>query len=117
MSTELSVEQMTAAGLDEQTARDLAPQVNDLLCSLPPAECWSKLTDTVLKPDLPFDLHLLLHRTVFEDWDANQGPAPAWLPSEEYIKTTNIGRLMHELDMDSYQALHTWFPCHRPSIA
>ncbi len=34
--------------------------------------------------------------------------SPAWVPSPEFISTTNIAALMQRVGVDSYEALHTW---------
>jgi len=40
---------------------------------------------------------------------------PAWIPSADFIRTTNIGWLMRRAGVDSYEALHTWSARHRES--
>src|SRR5947199_9388803 len=34
--------------------------------------------------------------------------APAWVPSPEFIRTTNIASLMQRAGVDDYEALHAW---------
>src|SRR5882757_9761973 len=34
--------------------------------------------------------------------------APAWMPSPDFIRTTNIAWLMQRAGVDSYEALHAW---------
>ncbi len=36
-----------------------------------------------------------------------------WVPSEEFIRTTNIARLIEELNLNSYEDLHAWSVQHR----
>ena len=44
----------------------------------------------------------------------NSGPdqklesPPAWVPSPDFIRTTNIAWLMQRAGVDSYEALHAW---------
>ena len=33
---------------------------------------------------------------------------PAWVPSPDFIRTTNIAWLMQRAGVDSYEALHAW---------
>ncbi|HZF01546.1 MAG TPA: AMP-binding protein [Methylomirabilota bacterium] len=40
--------------------------------------------------------------------DAPESPQPAWTPTPEFIKTTNIAWLMRRAKVDSYEALHKW---------
>ena len=39
--------------------------------------------------------------------------APAWFPAEDEIEKTNIAAVMRELNLDSYEALHSWSVHHR----
>jgi len=41
------------------------------------------------------------------------GLAPAWVPSLDFIRTTNIDWLMRRTGMKSYEALHAWSVQHR----
>jgi acetyl-CoA synthetase len=113
MAKELTIEQLIACGLEQSTASDLLQRMNPFFSSLPPPECWQKMTQEVLTPDHPFALHKLLHETVFSDWDSTQGPPPAWFPAEEQMQTTNIAELMRALKLNSYEALHAWSARHR----
>src|SRR5882724_10024639 len=40
--------------------------------------------------------------------DAPESPQPAWTPTPEFIKTTNIAWLMRRAKVDSYEALRKW---------
>ena len=37
-----------------------------------------------------------------------ESPAPAWEPSPDFIKTTNLAWLMQRVGVSSYEALHAW---------
>jgi acetyl-CoA synthetase len=113
---QLSLEQLVEAGLDTSAAGKILVQVNELLSTLPPAQCWDEITNKILIPDNPVGLHSLLYHTVYADWDPKQGPPPAWSPSKEYIQKTNIGGLMEELGLASYRELHTWSVENRTSF-
>ena len=93
---------------EKLTNDDVMARVTRLTQSLPPAECWQRVTQHVLKPDHPFELHKRVHEMVFADWDDSLGPAPAWIPSEEFVQTTNIAELMRESGFESYEELHKW---------
>lgn len=108
MAKELELEQLLEKGLEESVAADMLKHVNHLLSSLTASQCWYKISRKVLSPDHPFRLHKFIHEVVFSDWDTTQGPAPAWFPSDAYIRSTNIGRLMESLNLNSYKELHTW---------
>ena len=106
MAKQLTRDNLTECGLDRSTSNHLLARINPLLASLPAAACWREISQTVLTPDHPFALHQLLHNTVFADW---KGVAtPAWFPAEDEIEKTNIAAVMRELNLDSYEALHSW---------
>ena len=111
MAKKLTRENLIKCGLDKSTSDRLIECVNPLLASLPAAACWREISQTVLTPDHPFALHQLLHNTVFANWEGVA--APAWFPSEDEIEKTNIAAVMRELNLDSYEALHSWSVHHR----
>ena len=111
MAKKLMRENLIECGLDKSTADCLLERINPLLTSLPAAACWKEISQTILTPDHPFALHQLLHNRVFADWKGVA--APAWFPAEDEIKKTNIAAVMRELNLDSYEALHSWSVHHR----
>ena len=111
MAKELTRENFIKCGLDEFTSDRLLERINPLLASLPAAACWQEISQTILTPDHPFALHQLLYKTVFSDWKGVA--APAWFPTEDKIEKTNIAAVMRELDLDSYEAFHSWSVDHR----
>ncbi|MBD2206652.1 AMP-binding protein [Calothrix sp. FACHB-1219] len=111
MTKQLSLEQITACGISQETAAIMLPQINQWLSSLPAAKCWQQLTHQILKPNQPFHFHELLYQTTFADWQTGQ--PPAWFPSNEQIQSTNIAALMKQLNVNSYPELHAWSTQHR----
>ena len=102
-SEEVTLEQLVERGLDKSVASEMLRRVNSLLSSLSASECWRKIVQDILIPDHPFEVHKFLHETVFSNWEKAQGPPPAWFPSDEEIRTTNIARLMRVLNLSSYE--------------
>ena len=111
MAKKLTCENLIECGLDKSTSEQLLEHINPLLASLPAAACWREISQTVLTPEHPFALHQLLYNTVFADWDGMV--APAWFPAENDIENTNIAAVMRELNLNSYEALHSWSVRHR----
>ena len=111
MVKQLTCENLIKCGLDKSTADCLLERINPLLVSLPAAACWKEISQIVLTPDHPFTLHQLLYNTVFADWEGVA--APAWFPVKDEIEQTNIAALMRELNLDAYEALHSWSVRHR----
>lgn len=70
---------------------------------------WRCLTE-VLVPEFPFELHKMIFDATYEDWDsAKLGPPPAWIPTMETMKETNLYKFMEgmeELKMLDISALH-----------
>ncbi len=111
MAKQLTRENLTECGLDQLTSEPLLKRINPLLASLPAAACWVETSQTILTPDHPFALHQLLYDTVFSNWEGVA--APAWFPAEAEVQKTNIAAVMRELNLDSYEALHSWSTHHR----
>ena len=111
MAKKLTCENLIECGLDKSTSEQLLEHINPLLASLPAVDCWKEISQTVLTPDHPFALHQLLYNTVFANWDGVA--APAWFPVEDEIEQTNIAAVMRELNLDSYEGLHSWSVGHR----
>ncbi len=75
--------------------------------SADPEKQWLHLTQQ-LSPAYPFALHQLLHRWIFRSWNAQQRPAPVWIPSPAVIERANITQVCAELGFEHYEALHRW---------
>jgi acetyl-CoA synthetase len=60
-----------------------------------------------------FPIHEHLYRFAYEGRRSEDGPPPAWVPSPKEMRESNIGRLMGELGLRSYQDLHRWSVEHR----
>ena len=114
IAKKLTCENLIECGLDRSASDRLLARINPLLASLPAAACWREISQTVLTPDHPFALHQLLHKTVFTDWKGQA--APAWFPAEDKIEKTNIAAVMRELNLDSYEAFHSWSVHHRAAF-
>jgi len=113
---ELSLEKLTELGLEKSAARDLLPPLNQCLKSLPAALAWQRISRQLLCPDHPFQLHRFLFEKVFAEWDRQQGPPPAWTPTQEQVQRSNIARLMRSLQINSYRELHAWSAQHRAAF-
>ena len=105
----LTVEQLTACGLDKAEASEVTEVVNRILKMQSPTARWSEISRHILTPQHPFALHRLLYETVYADFDsAIHGPPPAWLPTDKDITKANITQLMAELNIKTYPEFHAW---------
>ena len=111
--TTVTSDQLITHGVDTPEAEHIARRVNGLLCSGSPASAWRTITEQLLKPSHPLEVHKLLFESVFTGWDTAQGPPPAWIPTDQFVQTTNIAALMNELVIDSYEQLLRWSIEHR----
>jgi acetyl-CoA synthetase len=95
-------------GLPAKQARAMAGSVNRLMSTHTPQECWQVISQDILSPVVPFDIHKYLFNKVYEYRPPVQGPPPAWVPGQDYIRATNPGKLMRSLKIKTYQQLHQW---------
>ncbi len=108
MPKEISAEELVELGLDRPVAVGMADQVNSLLHSALAAPCWQAVSQRVLRPCYPFAGHKCLYGRVFSDWDDQCGPRPAWSPTEESLRATNIWEFMNDRGTGTYEDLRRW---------
>ena len=109
----VSAAELIERGLPCSDASLMAVQVNSLLGSVPADHCWHAIAQQILRPEHPFAVHKFLYETVYADWDPQQGPWPAWLPSQEAAQATNIGRFMAAGGFSTYEEFWRWASTHR----
>ncbi|MBI3839444.1 MAG: AMP-binding protein [Planctomycetia bacterium] len=107
MARPLTIQELTACGLDAAEAEPMAARVNRALGN-EPVEAWREISQRILRPGHPFPLHRFLFERAFQDWDRRQGPPPAWTPTNEVVRASNVGRMMRERGVGSVQELHNW---------
>jgi len=95
-------------GAPESEAAELAAKLNECLAMPDPCEAWQVTAADVLRPEHPLSLHEFIHDAVFNTWDPEQGPRPAWVPSEDCINSSNIASLIEKVGVADYDALHAW---------
>jgi acetyl-CoA synthetase len=102
----LAAQELVALGAQPPRAQALAAQAG-VLCSLPPMQRWQRLCRELVWQD-PFAVKSRLYRWAYADWDAALGPAPAWIPTEDEARSTNIASLMREVGAHTVEELHAW---------
>ena len=60
-----------------------------------------------------FLVHAALYHLAYENRPKQAGPGPAWVPSRETIRKSNVASLMHDRHVSSYDELHRWSAEHR----
>ncbi len=108
MPPKITEQDLIARGADRATAAATTERVNRLLDTQDAPACWREISQTVLTPQHPFAVHLYLYETIYENWDRNLGPPPAWIPDQGAAARTNIGRFMQKLSLNNYRDLHAW---------
>ena len=109
----LALEDLLAAGAERAQARAIRERVNRLLAAAETGAggqeaaaqcCWHELARTVLTPATPFAVHKLLYERIYRQRD----PAPAWIPTAEEIRASNLHALMRERGYATYEELFSW---------
>ena len=116
MGQQLALEELLATGTDREQALSIRERVNHLLAATESGtdqqaaaeRCWNELARSVLTPDAPFDLHKLLYERTYRKRDPALGPAPAWIPTAEEIRASNLHALMQERGCAGYRDLFDW---------
>lgn len=109
----VSAAELIERGLSHSDAALIVAQVNSLRGSLPADQCWHAIAQQFLRPQHPFAVHKFLYETVYAEWEPQQGPWPAWLPSQDAARATNIGRLMTAGGFATYEEFRRWASTHR----
>ena len=108
----LALEDLLAAGAERAQAHAIRERVNRLPAAAETGAggqaaaqcCWHELARTVLTPATPFAVHKLLYERVYRQRD----PAPAWIPTAEEIRASNLHALMRERGCATYEELFSW---------
>jgi acetyl-CoA synthetase len=95
-------------GLTPDAARTIAQKLADAGRDGSPGEIWSRVSQAVLSPDLPFAVHDYIYGLIFADWDAKQGPPPVWTPTDGEIAASNIAAFSKKVGLASVHDLHRW---------
>ena len=104
---------LLAAGLDRAQALLVGERANRLLAAAgrgrrAAERCWQELAGSVLTPEIPFPVHQLLYERTYQAREPAHGPAPAWIPTEDEIRASNLHALMRERRCASYRELFHW---------
>jgi len=102
----IETKDLLAAGLSPQEAKTLLAPINAAL-TLSPAAAWQTLSQTILPP-FALQLHRDLFMRIFPHWHEDPLSAPAWMPSTDSIATTNLHRLMKEVNMTHLPEFRHW---------
>ena len=102
----VELKDLVDAGLAEADAQSLLSRIETLPDLNTPA-MWTEITRSILTPDIPFEVHSLLFRSLFSEWDTANLPPPAWTPSEDDVRNANVTTFAAKADVEP-RSLHAW---------
>jgi acetyl-CoA synthetase len=110
--------ELARTGLSRERTRVLSDRVNEVLGRHrdrtdpeSQTETWLEFRRILETEDAfrrAFEAHLTLYRLAYEGRRNEDGPGPAWIPSSEQVRATNLATLMRERRVGSYPELHRW---------
>lgn len=77
-----------------------------------PETQWQALSQQLLGPEMPFDVHRALYHFVYRSRPESAGPGPAWLPEAQEAASTNWAALAREVGVRP-EELWSWSVSHR----
>ena len=108
MPLEISSDTLRDLGVAPEVAREMVEKLELITGNAPANDLWSRVSREILSPDVPFAVHRHLYGLIFRDWDASQGPPPAWTPTDGEIAASNIAALSRKVGLPSVHQLHRW---------
>ncbi len=87
---------------------ELFQQIKTFLASHTSEDAWKALSKKILKPSLPFKLHLLLFSLCYPHWRDFPNTAAAWIPDQAFIQSTQLAKMMKELHLETRAEFHAW---------
>ena len=110
-------------GLPPAAAEDLSKRVQEILKRhsrrADPAEqvrLWMEFRGLLMgdpRCRWNFAIHRDLHEIAYSGRDPEDGPAPAWVPTSADLRDSNLGKLLAERRLASFDELHRWSAEHR----
>lgn len=108
MNQLVTVEQLQANGVSVEESVCLVEKINTVLSSLPTDLAWQIISKKLLNNTYSFKLHHFIFKILFPDWPNQLEEAPAWIPEQHFIETTNLFLFMSEMKMNTLKSFHTW---------
>ena len=106
--TDLNAEQLEQYGLSVERGEALLQQVDRYVLEDSPSDAWRKISQSVLSPDIPFEIHERIFQRIYADWNPSEGPQPAWIPKANEMEYSNIFKMIKRLKLKDYNDFHRW---------
>jgi acetyl-CoA synthetase len=104
----ITIEQIISKDILPGEAVQLTTQINRILTSLSAEQAWKKISKEILTTKHSFALHSFIFKTIYPDWPEKLDSAPAWIPDEKVIKSTNLYQFMSEMNVTQFDEFHAW---------
>ncbi|MCZ6766694.1 MAG: AMP-binding protein, partial [bacterium] len=114
MRLDVELKDLINAGLTEPDARTLLSRIEAIPGLNAPA-MWTEITRNILTREIPFEIHSLLFRSLFSEWDTANAPPPAWTPSEDDVRKANVTTFSAKAGVEP-RSLHAWSVNERESF-
>lgn len=115
-NTMLTEDDLKSFGITDAEAGKIAEILNEGFTGKKAEECWMRLINEVLHPDMPASLHQHLFQVVYDQDEQFSDAPPAWKPDEDTIEQANITKLQKQIGVKSYKDLHRWSVTNRPGF-
>lgn len=109
--TQLGVPEAQAQRLAEFVTQHLKRYLKTNADAQGQERLWQQIQTRCLLPPYPpvdFGVHGFLYEVAYEERPAEAGPGPAWIPTDDQIRQTNIGRWMEDRGDRDYRAFFEW---------
>jgi len=106
--TSVTSEPFVANGIDPIKATELVAMINTSLQNFSAEEAWHAISKNLFRAKVPFALHEFLFNLIYPQWHKNPLSAPAFIPTRDFIETTNLAKFMKKnacLEVDDF---HRW---------
>ena len=102
------LEELIKRGLGSTEAEVFQKAIVNLNSTCTPEQIWQWIYTHLLKPFHPVSVHSYLHSAIFSSRTISEGPAPAWIPHDKVIKSSNIYWLMKKTGKETFKDLYQW---------
>jgi len=106
--TSITQQQMLKFCDTADQAEKLTQDINAILATYSATQAWGKISQKILTPHLPFELHLFLFSICYPQWRELPHSAAAWMPDTATEKSSNLKKCMQEKQHLSIKEFHDW---------
>jgi acetyl-CoA synthetase len=90
----------------EIIGQDLSSRVEKMKKQMSSLQVWQKISRELFQRRVDFRVFQEIYQLIFNDWDDSSGPRPAWIPTDEEVKKTNIYQTMLQMGFSTYEQFY-----------